>query len=175
MIKITNVLLMGIILSFISCSESDVLKPVDREGSLLFHDYINTIHFTYKPGDLIKFNYDNWNNVGYVFDFYNYRKREGQGWVYVTAFDISTIPQDGLGYRLEMRKLDSSLIVGQVYTKNVSFSWIYKTYPEEYSKTATRAELLFTKFKNPGRVEGTFKAYRGSTLWCDGNFSFLLK
>jgi hypothetical protein len=175
MIKITNVLLMGIILSFISCSESDVLKPVDEEGSLLFHDYINTIGFRYKPGDLIKFNYDKFNNDSYVFSFYNYRRREGQGGDYVTAFSMKQSSIQGLGYRLEMRKLDSSLIVGQVYTKNVSFSWIYKDYPEEYSKTATRAELLFTKFKNPGRVEGTFKAYRGSTLWCDGNFSFLLK
>ena len=152
-----------------SCSKSADPKIINSTSNLLlFHDYINYYDRVYKTGDLRKFTYEGGESNS--FSFYNNASRLGG---YLTSFSMFTGAY-GPYYDLNMRKNDSGIVVGQVYTNNTSFicEIVAPNYP---SKTATKTELLFTKFQNPGLVEGSCKAYMNSTLWCDGTFSFILK
>jgi hypothetical protein len=167
--KVMNIMLVVMTIFFISCSKStEPVKSNSASDLLLFHDYINYYDRVYKTGDLIKFTYNGPDS--YAFGFSNFRSRFQD---YVTSFSIFTGPL-GPHYDLNMRKIDSGIVVGQVYTNNISFICSVVG-PNSPSKTATATELLFTKFQNPGIVEGSFKAYMNSTLWCDGKFSFNLK
>jgi hypothetical protein len=167
--KVMKIVLFVMTFFFISCSKStEPVKSNSASDLLLFHDYINYYNKVYKTGDLIKFTYNG--QYSYSFGFSNYRSRFQD---FVTSFNIYTGTY-GPYYDLNMRKIDSGIVVGQVYTNNVSFICSVVG-PNSPSKTATSTELLFTKFQNPGIVEGSFKAYMNSVLWCDGKFSFNLK
>lgn len=163
--KNRSIICIGITLIFLSCSKvSDTIQVSDN--FLLFKDYVGYFG-ALNVGELQKYTYKGDNS--FAFSFNSNKTKTISFSIYRCAFCAN--------YRLEMNKNDTGIILNKIYTNNNISEFIRFSALDVSGnyKVATKTELKFTKYQDPGLIVGSFKTYMNSTLWCEANFSFIKK
>ena len=145
---------------FFSCTKSSDDENVGKELVIEFSN-----------GKIDSFEYNGADSGAFGFSHY----KSSQSGQYVYNFDIFT-GAFNTNYSLNFSKSDDNIVIGTNYVSSTpGISLLFSSDligPNDIITKATRTELQFTKFQNPGLIEGTFKAYLNNTLWCKGTFNF---
>jgi len=148
---------------FFSCAKSTEDVNVGKELVIEFSN-----------GEIKTFSYKG--DFSMAFSFSHYKDSQGyNSGLYVFNFDMFTGAMT-TNYSLELAKSDDNITIDNNYVSGTpGLSLLFssnKIAPNNIITNATRTELQFTKFQNPGIIEGTFKAFLNSSVWCKGTFKF---
>lgn len=150
-----------IVILFYSCN-----KTVDDKNSG------KELNIEFSNGKVESFGYKG--SYSMAFDFSHYKSYKSSP-PYVYEFSIYTGALS-TNYTLYFAKNDDNIIIGNNYTSSSpEISLLFSSdliAPNDIITNATKTELQFTKFQNPGIIEGSFKAYLNNSLWCKGTFKF---